>query len=149
MDRRVQKQEVLKWAFFESALDAILVIDEKRHVLSLNYAAETLFTLKASDVIGSDVVKLLPFYKFSSLQDGRTEHSLLISNREVTVEITVMAVAIEETLEYMLYIRNMTQEREAEKTLIEAKIAMKTCFTPLHWQLWSIEKKRSCPLMML
>ncbi|MBK0007524.1 MULTISPECIES: bifunctional diguanylate cyclase/phosphodiesterase [Priestia] len=121
MDRRVQKQEVLKWAFFESALDAILVIDEKRHVLSLNYAAETLFSLKASDVIGSDVVKLLPFYKFSSLQDGRTEHSLLISNREVTVEITVMAVAIEETVEYMLYIRNMTQEREAEKTLIEAK----------------------------
>ncbi|MGR9522571.1 MHYT domain-containing protein [Priestia megaterium] len=46
MDRRVQKQEVLKWAFFESALDAILVIDEKRHVLSLNYAAETLFSLK-------------------------------------------------------------------------------------------------------
>ncbi|MGG0462735.1 bifunctional diguanylate cyclase/phosphodiesterase [Priestia aryabhattai] len=121
MDRRVQKQEVLKWAFFESALDAILVIDEKRHVLSLNYAAETLFSLKASDVIGSDVVKLLPFYKFSSLQDGRTEHSLLISNREVTVEITVMAVAIEETVEYMLYIRNMTQERGAEKTLIEAK----------------------------
>ncbi|MEK1830150.1 hypothetical protein AAAC51_16765 [Priestia megaterium] len=39
----------------------------------------------------------------------------MISNREVTVEITVMAVGIEETVEYMLYIRNMTQEREAEK----------------------------------
>jgi PAS domain S-box-containing protein len=32
-----------------------------------------------------------------------------------------MAVAIKETVEHMLHIRNMTQEREAEKTLIEAK----------------------------
>src|SRR5690349_21141132 len=56
-----------------SAMDAILIIDESQNILQFNRAAEQVFGYKASDVIGKPVHLLLP-------EQFREAHSQHIEN---------------------------------------------------------------------
>ncbi|MGH9496042.1 MAG: PAS domain S-box protein [Candidatus Sulfotelmatobacter sp.] len=45
---------------FESAMDAILSIDEQQHVILFNHAAETVFGCSAAEALGQSIEKFMP-----------------------------------------------------------------------------------------
>ena len=47
-------------AIVESAMDAVITIDENQHILLFNAAAEKMFDCKANDVIGGSIERFIP-----------------------------------------------------------------------------------------
>ena len=58
----------------ESAMDAIITVDEAQNIILYNRAAETIFGWPAADVLGQPLVKLIPG-RFHGSHAGRSAHS--------------------------------------------------------------------------
>ncbi len=79
LDRRKQAQRELRAsqarlrAIVDTAVDAIIVIDERGVIESLNLATESMFKYRASDLIGRNVSSLMPS-PYTEEHDGYLEH---------------------------------------------------------------------------
>ncbi len=137
-------------AIQEAALDAIITVDDRAHILELNPAAERLFMVREAEVVGKDIAPLFipprlrdAFYR-SFAHYVETGHGTIVGSRyqttawraadgrEFPVEIAVTRPPIEEQLILTGFIRDTTAEtaaelvqREAEANL-ERKVAERT-----------------------
>ena len=130
--RAVRRQASIQ----ESALDAIVSLDIKGRIVEFNPAAERMFGMRASEAIGQDAGELLVperrrqnylemLQRYAkgegeTLEGRRVQGVLLDANRnEITVDIAIAAVTLNDELMLTGFIRDVTSQRAAEERKAE------------------------------
>ncbi|MFW2438835.1 MAG: EAL and GGDEF domain-containing protein [Arenicellales bacterium] len=136
--RREQEEAVLEdkeariRMIFESALDALVVIDEKSIISEWNPQAETIFGWKKSEVIGRTLMETIIPPSFRERHEQGMENLLTtgagpILNRRVEltalrrngsefpVELTAIRVRHGETWIFSAFLRDLTERKHAEE----------------------------------
>lgn len=126
-----------KGALQTAALDAIISIDRRGHVLELNPAAERMFAIRAADAIGRDLATLVIPPRFrDAFHRGirnylRNTSAPLASryrvvgwraddNSEFPVEVAITSVPVEDEIVITGFIRDLSAEQAAENALRNA-----------------------------
>jgi two-component system, LuxR family, sensor kinase FixL len=122
-------------AVLDTAVDAIVTIDSRGVVQSLNPAAERLFRYKASEVLGRNVSLLMPApdpprhhaYIAQYLRAGRGK--IIGAGREVVgrrkdgstfpVSLAVSEVHLGDRVAFTGILRDLTEQKELEKEILE------------------------------
>jgi PAS domain S-box-containing protein len=127
----------------ESAMDAIISVNEQHRILVFNSAAEQMFGYKAADLLGEPLDRLIPSQfrgghsghigKFGvtgtskrSMQSPGTLTALRANGREFPIEATISQVRLPTGKIFTVILRDITVRKEAEEKLrtSEEKFAM-------------------------
>ncbi len=76
----VEEMEVRLTQIIDSAMDAIITIDESQRILLFNHAAEMMFRCSSEEAIGSEIHRFLPDH----LRDAHASHIRKFANTNVT-----------------------------------------------------------------
>lgn len=127
-------------AVFESALDCIISLDNGGRITEFNPAAERTFGYRRDEAIGQDMsTLLLPMHLMSRhiehmqpYQEGRAD-AILDHRRTVTArrrdghefpaEVAVIASHISGRREFTVWLRDITETREAADAMLNARTA--------------------------
>jgi len=114
---------------FTIALDAIVVLDETGVILQTNPAAESVFGIDASGLIGHHLNKLLPGLAFDPDRwPSRSEQALNLPNRDSRIlEVAISdrfsqnaSLSNQELQEYVVILRDITDRKQAQESLQKA-----------------------------
>jgi PAS domain S-box-containing protein len=131
----LHESEARKTAILETAVDGIIVIDDRGIVESLNPAAERLFGYLASEVIGENISKLIPAH-FPEVHDPGPDSDLTIATKKtigtgrevfgrrkdgatVPIEVTVSEVKLGDRRLFTGIVRDITERKHAEHRLAQ------------------------------
>jgi PAS domain S-box-containing protein len=133
-EAEVRASESRLRAMLEAALDAVVTMDHRGHVLDWNHAAETTFGYRAHEAIGSDMAELI--VPASLRQQHRrglarfleTEHAVILDKRleltavhkngtEFPVELTITRIGLPGLPTFTGYLRDITDRKRAEDEL--------------------------------
>jgi PAS domain S-box-containing protein len=128
----------------ETAMDAIIIIDDQHIIRILNPAATDLFEYKIEELVGKNMNILLPdnihdhgklinsFARYSShskiMQTGKTLYGKTKSGKLVPIETTLSKMKINGKLFFNAFIRDITQKIERERILYESEKKFKGVF---------------------
>lgn len=117
---------VAKTEIFRGLDDMILVVDNKNRILDINPAAESIFKVRASQVIGRDASKAFEDYpKFQKVfgKTGSTEISLMQDGRKQLHDLRVSFITDTTGLKMgkIIALRDITDRIKAEKALLESE----------------------------
>ena len=135
----LQSSEIQKGTILNSINDAVVISDEKGEISLFNLAAEKMFGYSQEQMVGHSVEELMP-KSIADIHGGymakysNNEPTQLVgNNRQLTaqhknkntfpIEITITPMFIDHTRQMVAFIRDITQRKEDENTLNEAKIA--------------------------
>jgi PAS domain S-box-containing protein len=121
-------------AMLEAALDAVVTMDHRGHVLGWNHAAETTFGYRADEAIGREMAELIvPPSLRAAHRKGlarflETEHAVVLDRRleltglhkngtEFPVELTITRIGLPGPPMFTGYLRDITDRKEAEAEL--------------------------------
>lgn len=132
-NRRSLQPEMLQ-GIVDSAMDAIISIDDQHRIVLFNAAAEQMFGYQASDVIGGPLDRLLP----SRLRDVHTSHIAQFANTGITqrsmrspgtlmalradgqefpIEATISQVVLPKGRAFTVILRDITLRKSSEEKL--------------------------------
>jgi PAS domain S-box-containing protein len=121
-------------AVMDSAMDAIITVNQQQHILLFNQAAEAIFRCSRAEVLGKPLERLLPA-RFRAAHVGHIEHfgDTGVTNRRMGDTTTLWALrsdglefpieaSISQTLEgghrlYTVILRDVTRRKEYEDML--------------------------------
>jgi PAS domain S-box-containing protein len=122
----------------DSAMDAIITIDESQRIQVFNHAAEQIFRSSAAEALGQPLDKLIP-ERFRSAhsqyvqdfgQTGVTNRSMYrpgtlwgrrADGEEFPIEATISQVELDGQKLFTVILRDVTQRRQAEEALHQAE----------------------------
>jgi len=135
---RTQKEfpgshEILQ-GIVDSAMDAIISVDERHRIVVFNPSAERIFGYKAAEVLGGPLDRLLPAqFRHShsvhianfgatgttqrSMQSPGTLTALHSNGQEFPIEATISQVALPAGKAFTVILRDITLRKEAEEML--------------------------------
>ncbi len=133
----LQESEAKARTIVETAVDAIICIDEHGIVQSFNSAAERIFGYSAQEVIGQNINLLQP-EPYHSEHDGYLRHYLETGQKKVIglgrevigrrkdgsqlpIDLAVSEVQLENKRLFTGIIRDITDRKQAEQELLQAK----------------------------
>jgi two-component system sensor histidine kinase/response regulator len=121
----VSQQAQARFAgILDSANEAILAIDEDRHIQLFNHAAESVFGYSASEIIGQSFEQLLVNPESCLDQENPTlDHPISLrrqDNSEFLAEVSLSQSQLAGKTLFTAIVRNITEQKQAEKTLKEA-----------------------------
>lgn len=122
---------------FGTAVDGIIVINEKGQILAFNQACETLFGYKAAELLGRNVNKIMP-QRYATAHDGYInnyretgERRIIGIGREVEarhkdgtefpIELSVGEAATAEGRQFIGILRDLRAKKAVETKLAEAQ----------------------------
>ena len=111
-------------AVLDAVADGIITIDEAAHIRSYNPGAERIFGYSEQEVLGQRTSVLMPDIVLEAGFEGHREFSGVRRNGEVfPMEVAVTETETEAEHEKLLIalVRDITQRKEAEQELLEAK----------------------------
>jgi PAS domain S-box-containing protein len=129
------ESEARKRAIMQAALDGIITFDHKGQILELNSAAEKLFALSQSKLIGKNVIEMIPASYKSWFQNGLANSfdgnqgpgqgriempALRADGSRFPAEFTITPITLATLPKhpiFTLYIRDITQRKRAEAEL--------------------------------
>ena len=128
----VQESELRKSAILETALDAIISIDEESRILEFNPAAERTFGYSREEAIGKRMPELVipPEFRESHFQGmkryletgvgpvlgQRIEvNAMRADGSEIPIELAITRIPIEGSATFTAYLRDITERKRAEK----------------------------------
>jgi|GEM_PF-1325139 len=134
--RELARSEARKSAIVSNALDAIITIDHRGHVLEFNPAAEEIFGYKAADVIGKEMAQFIVPEKYRSAHRNGISHyistgegpilnkrteltGLRADGSEFSVELAITPIEGEEKPLFTGHLRDITERKRAEHELRE------------------------------
>jgi PAS domain S-box-containing protein len=142
-DRRIPEQRLDESAkrfrgIIESAMDAIITVDERQRVLVFNVAAENIFKCSAAEAIGKPLDKFIParfreahrrhVEQFGqtgvtsrSMQKPGTLYGLRSDGEEFPLEATISQVESEGQRLYTVILRDITERKKAEEALLRSE----------------------------
>ncbi|MEY4941080.1 MAG: hypothetical protein RIQ93_2815, partial [Verrucomicrobiota bacterium] len=133
-EEALRRSEARKSAVLESALDAIISVDQKGRVIDWNPAAEKIFGYSRELVLGRDILELIEPRSTAELQrrglarffqtgrgrlfGQRLEASAMRANgAEFPVELTITRMPGDEPLLFTIFIRDITDRKRTEEAL--------------------------------
>lgn len=133
VEQELRKSEHQQRAIFENIIDGIISINKHGIILSFNRAASAIFGYPAAEAIGSSV-SILMDNENAQMHDGFLKHYQETSNaasigvkRELIakrkngmsfpVEITVTEMHVDDELQFVGIIRDITQRKKSEEQL--------------------------------
>ena len=124
----MQESEACMRGVFSSAVDGIIMLDEDGVIQNINPSALEIFSLCQADVLGKSVVSLMPdlIKKGDSLHfnvPSRGGETLGVSKcgEAFPVYVSYSSVNLENRAFHSLFVRNLTEQKEAEEKLESAK----------------------------
>jgi PAS domain S-box-containing protein len=134
----LQVSQAQKSAVIELALDAVIVIDERGHILEFNPAAERIFGIGRAQALGRDMAELIMPERFreqhragmkrylasgqQNILGRRLEMTgLRADGSEFPVELAINATDVNGRPIFTGFLRDVTAEREAEAQLRQAQ----------------------------
>ncbi len=122
----------------QSAMDAILTVDEKQQVLLFNQAAEQMFRCPAREAIGQSIERFIPArfreghhgHVRDFAQSGVTSRrmgalgiirGLRANGEEFPVEAAISQISIEGKRFYTVVLRDITERKRAEELLMQSE----------------------------
>jgi PAS domain S-box-containing protein len=137
-EETLRSSEARKAAILESALDAIIILDQAGKIVELNPAAEQIFRYSGAESLGKDMSALL---MTPALLDGRSQPlardlaegaiSLLGKRLEMPArradgvefpaELTMTRIPIHGAPMYTMYVRDITERTRTERKLQESE----------------------------
>jgi len=135
-ERNLRERSLQLEAIIDSAMDAIIITDEKRRIIMFNKAAEQLFGYNAQVAMGRDPVFLIPeryqaehherFADYARHYAGwriaRRDKPMLArcaDGSELPVEVSISRVDIDERRLFTVILRDMRERLEAEREIHE------------------------------
>jgi PAS domain S-box-containing protein len=135
-------------SIIESAMDAIITVDEDQHVVLFNRAAEQMFGCSAEEAIGKPLERFLPerfrethrhhIHTFgqsgvTTRQMGKlgTVMGLRSNGEEFPIEAAVSHIAVEKRAFYTVILRDITERNQAEEAIREGERQLATLVTNL------------------
>jgi PAS domain S-box-containing protein len=133
-EEEVRASESRMRAMLEAALDAVVTMDHRGHILGWNHAAETTFGYRADEAVGREMAELIvPPGLRAAHRKGlarflETEHAIVLDRRlELTglhkngaqfpVELTITRIGLPGPPTFTGYLRDITDRKEAEAEL--------------------------------
>ncbi len=133
-EEEVRASESRMRAMLEAALDAVVTIDHRGHVLGWNHAAETTFGYRADEATGREMAELIvPPRLRAAHRRGlarflETEHGVVLDRRleltgvhkngaEFPVELTITRIGLPGPPTFTGYLRDITDRKAAEAEL--------------------------------
>jgi PAS domain S-box-containing protein len=120
----------------ESAMDAIITVDESQKILLFNAAAERVFECSATEAIGQPLERFIP----RRLREAHRNHISVVGEEQVTrrgvqtdlwglrasgeefsVEASISQIEVDGEKFYTVILRDVTQRRLAEQVLRESE----------------------------
>jgi PAS domain S-box-containing protein len=134
--QRMESQAKLA-AIIDSAMDAVITVDESQNIVLFNRAAESMFGLKAEAAIGQEVERLIPVrfrpvhaayvrdFGTASISTRRmgklaTVHGLRADGTEFPMEASISHSAIGGQRFYTVILRDITERLAAAEALRQA-----------------------------
>jgi len=132
-DQRAQLEGII-----ESAMDAIITVDEGEHVAVFNRAAESMFLCRAADSIGQPLDRFIP-ERFRQAHHGHMSHfalqqsssrsmghrvglfGLRANGEEFPVEASISHVLVSGKKLLTVILRDVTERKRAEEDLHESE----------------------------
>ncbi len=129
----------------ESAMDAIITLDQNQHVIVFNQAAEKMFGCFAWDVLGKPLDRFLPgefrlahheyvrkFGEAGVTTRSMTSPGVLIALRangeQFPIEATVSQVQVAGQKLYTVIMRDITERKRAEETLRQSEARFRSIY---------------------
>lgn len=133
-EEALRRSEARKSAVLESALDAIISVDQKGKVIDWNPAAEKIFGYSRELVLGRDILELIEPRSTVELQrrglarffqtgrgrlfGQRIEAAAMRANgAEFPVELTITRIPGDDPLLFTIFIRDITDRKRTEEAL--------------------------------
>jgi PAS domain S-box-containing protein len=133
-EEEVRASESRMRAMLEAALDAVVTMDHRGHVLGWNHAAETTFGYRADEAVGREMADLIiPPSLRAAHRKGlarflETEHAVVLDRRleltgvhkngaEFPVELTITRIGLPGPPTFTGYLRDITDRKQAEAEL--------------------------------
>lgn len=124
----IKRQAKHTQAILDGAFDGIITITEKGVITSFNHAAEIIFGYRANQIIGSNLLKLLPKHardqevdqnpmkNISEMLDvGQELVGLRKSGKEFAMELALSAITNEAEISYVGVIRDISDRKHTDK----------------------------------
>jgi two-component system sensor kinase FixL len=135
-DDRHEREARLQ-AILDTAVEAIITIDERGRCESMNRAAERMFGFSADEVLGQNICMLMP-EPYRSEHDGYLEAYLTTgirriigigreaigrhkSGREFPMHLSVSEILLDRGRLFTGIIRDLTEQKQAEQRVIQAE----------------------------
>ena len=141
-ERQIELSERLKAAILDSALDCIITINKDGEILEFNPAAERTFGYSREEVVGKSLAETIIPYGFRTqhkqgidVYTSIAEHNsqqqrkeprqelkaLHKDGHEFPIEIAISAIVVEGESLFTAYLRDISQRKEDEQQLKDAK----------------------------
>lgn len=152
-EQTLRRSEAQLSSLIGSAMDAIVTVDESQHVCLFNAAAEKMFGITSEKAIGQSLDAFIPTH----LRDAHRHHIQAFSETHVTtramgalgaisgvnaggrefpIEASISQVEVAGKKLYTAILRDITERRQSERTLIEKNEALAS----MTQQLWQASK---------
>ncbi len=139
IETAARRSEALKLAIVEASLDALVTIDSDGKVLEFSPVAEAMFNYHQHEVIGKKMSELIVPPELREMHERGMAHYLqsgegpVLGKRiEITamrrggevfpVELTISPISISGTIIFTAFIRDITERKQAELDLNDARI---------------------------
>jgi two-component system, sensor histidine kinase and response regulator len=136
--QELHESETRKGAILETALDAIVILDQHGKILEFNAAAERMFGYQRAEVLGADLAELIipPATRekhrqalahflatgHSSILNSRIEVDVQCANgAEFPIELAISTFEMAGQPAFTAYLRNITERKLLEEALREDK----------------------------
>ena len=132
-DSALKRNEAQLAGIIDSALDAIITVDESQHIRIFNSAAEKIFACSRADAIGQPLEKFIPpeyrqphREQIHRLEDGRSTgiveelYGLRGTGEEFPIEASITRVEAGGEKLFTVILRDITDRQEAELALEHA-----------------------------
>src|SRR6266516_1672544 len=133
-EEEVRASESRLRAMLEAALDAVVTMDHRGHVLGWNHAAETTFGYRADEAVGRDMADLIvteplrPAHRNGLARFLETEHPVILDRRleltglhkngtEFPIELTITRIGLPGPATFTGYLRDISDRKRAEDEL--------------------------------
>jgi len=130
IERKIKRNEEQLAGIIGSAMDAIITIDEKQHILLFNEAAEKIFGCTSAEMLGQPIDRLIPerfrgahrehIRGFSEKQVTRKSmgqlgelYGLKSSGEEFPLEASISQIQLNEQKFYTVILRDVTERNRA------------------------------------
>lgn len=153
-ERAVRKSEALKRGVFESALDAVITIDEAGDILEFNPAAEQTFGHRAEDVIGTEMGSVIVPERLRGAHDAGMKHyletgegpvlgvrievpALRANGTEFPCELAITPIRLDDNTEvFTATLRDITERKAAEDALRESEARLRVALDVADLGTW-------------
>jgi PAS domain S-box-containing protein len=144
----------------ESAMDAIIVVDEQQRIIVFNAAAEKMFACRARDAIGTLIHRFIP-ERFRDAWSAQTSHfgetretqamgpleslcGLRVTGEEFPIEASISQTETDGWKVFTVIIRDITLSKQAEAALRESEERFRLVSNAAPVMIWMSGPDKLC-----